>query len=297
MNERTLARRLWLPLALAVLVGVCGLTAAPAAAAETKPAARKFEVEKVRDLAYYEGEGADKDKHKLDLYLPKGHKDFPVLFFVHGGAWMMGDRNYFGVYGALGTLFARHGIGTVVISYRLSPAVQHPEHIKDVARAFAWTHKNIGKYGGKPDHIFCCGHSAGGHLVSLLSTDESYLKAEGLSLKAVKGTAPISGVYEIGTNLLPTVFGRDPEVCKLAGPIHHCKEDCPPFLIIYAEKELLNLGQMAEDFYKALKDKKCPAEIIQVKKRNHMSIIVSASVEDDPATEAILKFIATHVTK
>jgi acetyl esterase/lipase len=96
-----------------------------------------FAVEVIPDVAYFAGPGADANKHKLDLYLPKGRKDFPVLFFVHGGAWTTGDRK---LYAPLGQLLARNGIGAVVISYRLTPQVQHPGHIEDVARAFAWTH-------------------------------------------------------------------------------------------------------------------------------------------------------------
>src|SRR5439155_23595316 len=48
------------------------------------------EVQIVRDVAYrglYPGEDAREQKNKLDLYLPRGVKDYPVLFFVHGGAW------------------------------------------------------------------------------------------------------------------------------------------------------------------------------------------------------------------
>src|SRR5438132_7046995 len=131
-----------------------------------------FEVEVVKDLAYDTSKDADSNKHKLDLYLPKGQKDFPVLFFIHGGAWTSGDRR---LYGALGHTFAKNGIGTVIISYRLTPQVQHPGHIEDVARAFAWTHQNIAKHGGRADQIFVSGHSAGGHLAALLVTNEKYL--------------------------------------------------------------------------------------------------------------------------
>ena len=136
---------------------------------------KRFEVDTVKDVAYNDAPDADADKQTLDLYLPKGQKDFPVLFFVHGGTWKSGDRKQ---YPRLGEAFASRGLGTVVINYRLSPKVQHPAHIQDVAKAFAWTCANIGKYGGDADQIFCMGHSAGGHLVSLLATDESYLKAE-----------------------------------------------------------------------------------------------------------------------
>ena len=152
-----------------------------------------FDVEALLNITYHDGEYADRHKHKLDLFLPKGAKDFPVLFFIHGGAWTSGDRK---LYGALGHVFARNGIATVVISYRLSPAVQHPAHIEDVARAFAWTHKHIAEYGGRADRIFVTGQSAGGHLAALLATHEQYLQAHHLSLKNICGAIPISGSHQ-----------------------------------------------------------------------------------------------------
>src|SRR5262245_47102845 len=58
-----------------------------ALAADEATPAKTYDVETLKDVAYYDGDDADKVKHKLDLYLPKDKKDFPVLFFVHGGAW------------------------------------------------------------------------------------------------------------------------------------------------------------------------------------------------------------------
>src|SRR5437016_9492663 len=128
------------------LLSVCFASSLVAAedAGKTNGSSQVFEVHKVLDVPYYQGADAD-PKHKLDLYLPKDQKDFPVLFFVHGGAWKSGDRK---IYGRLGEMFARNGIGTVIPSYRLSPKVVHPAHIQDVAEAFAWTVKNINTYGG-----------------------------------------------------------------------------------------------------------------------------------------------------
>src|SRR5437762_5133670 len=149
---------------------------APLSAAEPK----LFDVQVVRNIAYHDAPDFDDVRHRLDLYLPKGQKNFPVLFMVHGGAWIHGDKNHLGMYNMLGRTFARHGIGMASPNYRLSPQVQHPEHVRDVARAFAWVHKNIAKHGGLPGEIFVAGHSAGGHLVALLSTDETYLKEHGV---------------------------------------------------------------------------------------------------------------------
>ncbi len=264
-----------------------------------KPVEKTFEVEVVADLDYYKGDDADKVKHKLDLYLPKGQKDFPVLFFVHGGAWRQGDKNFFGVYSSLGKFYARRGIGTVVTNYRLSPKVTHPEHIKDVARACAWTVKNISKYGGDPAAIFPCGHSAGGHLVSLLATDRSYLKAEGIDKEeAIRGVIPISGVYRIPERGMQTVFGNDPKAARLAGPIEHVRSGLPPFLILYADRDLAPCGKVpSEAFGKALKDKECRASTREIKDSNHMKIIVSVARAGDSVSDAILGFITEQTKK
>jgi acetyl esterase/lipase len=262
-----------------------------------KPAAPRWEVQRLKDLAYYSGPGADPIKHKLDLYVPKGKKDFPVVFFVHGGAWRHGDKSWLGVYSTLGLAWARHGVCTAVINYRLSPAVTHPEHIKDVARAFAWVHKNIRQYGGRPDEIFVTGHSAGGHLTALLATDERYLKAEGLGLAAIKGAIPMSGVYHIpeAERLFNGVFGPESTVHHDASPVFHARPNAPPFLIIYAEHDLPFCGrESSEEFCKALHDKKCFARTVEVKNRNHISLILNANTDGDPVQNALLDFVAEH---
>src|SRR5262249_56357633 len=87
---------------------------------------------------------------------------------------MGGDNRCCGLYSAVGEFLARQGIGVVLPNYRLSPEVKHPEHVKDIARAFAWTRAHIAQYGGDPDKIFLAGHSAGAHLVALPSTPRPY---------------------------------------------------------------------------------------------------------------------------
>lgn len=91
---------------LFILSCLC-LTAATSAAADPS---ERFEVEVVKDLAYNPAKDADADRQKLDLYLPKGKKDFPVLVFVHGGGYQKGDRKEGE---ALGRAFAARGVGEI----------------------------------------------------------------------------------------------------------------------------------------------------------------------------------------
>jgi hypothetical protein len=286
------------PASLLLLLTLLSLPPSARAAEEAKAVVKiggNFEVETAKDIAYYDGNDADPIKHKLDLYLPKGKKDFPVLFFVHGGSWSRGDRQR---YEPLGNVFAKNGIGTVIISYRLSPQVQHPGHIQDVARAYAWTCSNIGKHGGKSDQIIACGHSAGGHLVALLATDERYLKAEKRSFADIKAVIPISGVYTLTPpKLFEPVFGKSEEVIKNASPLVHVKEKLVPFCLIYAETEFpgLALDKMAAQMCDKLQGCKCDASLVKIKERDHVSIIRRAAAdEEDETTQAILEFVAKH---
>lgn len=253
----------------------------------------EFEVKAIRDIVYYDGKDADPEKHKLDLYLPKDLKEFPVVFFIHGGAWSSGDRKR---YGGVGQVFAKHGIGTVVISYRLSPKVQHPAHIEDVARAFAWTYKNIGQYGGRTDQIFVTGQSAGGHLAALLATDETYLKAHDLSIKNIKAVMPISGVYLIPLGFMEKVMGNDAEIARNASPLLHVSGDEPPFLILYADNDFPGCDKMSIALDEALRKNKIETSCVPIKNRNHITIMLWLMLSDtDPATVAMRDFVFKQI--
>jgi acetyl esterase/lipase len=248
---------------------------------------KTYEVEAVKKVAYIEKD--DNDRHQLDMYLPKGAKDYPVLFFIHGGGWTKGDK---AIAAAHGKMFASHGIGFVSTNYRLSPKVKHPDHIKDIAASFAFALKELKKRGADVSQVYVSGHSAGGHLCALLATDESYLKEHKLSLKDIKGCIPISGVFTVGGRGAPaSTWGDDDELRKKASPMVHVAKDRPPFLIFYADKELGGLGKQAEAFTRAMKKAGAKAEVRMIKDRNHGTIMRNAAKPDDEVATAIFAFI------
>jgi acetyl esterase/lipase len=171
----------------------------------------------------------------------------------------------------------------------------HPAHIEDVALAYAWTQKYIGKHGGRADQMFVSGHSAGGHLVALLATDERYLKAHNLSPKNMRGVIPISGVYEIPEEFIPQVFGDEAEE---ASPLTHVKGNLPPFIIFFADHDLPVCGkEPSERFAKALRDKGNAAETHAVKNSNHLKIIENASSKNNDVFKMIVEFVRKNAEK
>src|SRR5262245_30533441 len=111
-----------------LVIGVLLARPGGAGAQDAVKSGGNFEVEVVKDVAYDEGQDADPVRHKLDLYLPRGAKGYPVLVFVHGGGWTKGSKDGFANHGRL---FAKNGVGFVAVNYRLTPQVQHPVHAQD----------------------------------------------------------------------------------------------------------------------------------------------------------------------
>src|SRR5580765_7849686 len=108
-------------------------------------AAQSHTVGVVRDVDYVANADYSDGKDRLDIYIPDGAHNAPVIFSIHGGALEAGDRRE--------ERFVGVGYVTVVISYRLSPGVSHPAHTQDVAAAFAWVTRNIARHGGDPGRI------------------------------------------------------------------------------------------------------------------------------------------------
>lgn len=251
-----------------------------------------------QDVRYYEGADSHPRKHLLDLYLPADAKSFPMAVFVHGGTWMRGGKDAAGgAYAWLGRKLAERGLGVAVINYRLSPEVRHPEHARDVARAVAWVYAHCREYGGDPNALFLIGHSAGGHLCSLVAVDPRYLEEEKLRPHIIRGVISLSGVYDLtltgvaGQFIYEPVFTSDPEKLRGASPALQVKVNPSPFLLLYAERDYLSADFQARRFQKALQSRGGEASIQLIPERNHVNIAAGLIEEEDPVQKAVMKFI------
>lgn len=258
------------------------LAAAAAPQVRHQPQYRVFSVPNVQ---YYHGADAHPKKNLLDLYLPQGVRNFPVLLFVHGGGWMSGDKCYvLGTYGNVGRSFARRGIGVAVANYRLSPRFKHPTHVRDVAAAWAWLVLNIERYGGSTDAMFIGGQSAGAHLASFLVTDPSYLASFCVSPRTIRGVIAISGVFDLYASLtglpagghrqlLVPTFGDNRSTWGMASPLRRLRSGLPPFLVMTGERNPLGLRDQSARFALALREHGVPAEFVIVSALGHFGEI------------------------
>ena len=127
------------------------------------------------DLAYADISSAQ----KLDLYIPtSGNGPFPVVFMVHGGGFMFGDKaDGAGLTGVDQLLAAGYAVAS--INYRLSGEAIYPAQIYDAKAAVRFLRANAAKYNLNPDKFGAWGASAGGNLVSLLGTTCGVAELEG----------------------------------------------------------------------------------------------------------------------
>ncbi|KAF0179884.1 MAG: alpha/beta hydrolase [Hyphomonadaceae bacterium] len=208
-----------------------------------------------RTYRYAQAPGVAADLQSLDLYAAPG-QGRPLVVFIHGGGWRIGDKGM-GAHGReKAAFFNALGYAYASLNYRLSPNVQHPVHVDDVAAAFAWLHDHGAELGFDANRIYVMGHSAGAHLAALVATDARRLAKYGKPLSILKGVILLDGAGYDVTLQAPAViarggflgemysgaFGTDPAVWRDASPTLHvargqgASQGIPPFLIVHASR-------------------------------------------------------------
>ena len=247
-------------------------------------------------------------KQMLDVYSPANAKDLPVVFWIHGGGWAMGDKSEMKL---KPQAFMDKGFVFVSINYRLLPNVDMATLIGDVAKAFGWVHEHIAEYGGDPNRVLVGGHSAGAQLAAIICTDEHYLKSQGISFKVLIGCVPVDGdTYDIPAIIetaetrwrvhhLPTPtsthrikFGNDPEKFRDFSAVYHVEKGkgIPPFLLLYVTNTPDTTAQ-AQRLGAVLKDADVPVTLFGAKETTHNKLNDNLGLPDDPATQALFQFL------
>jgi arylformamidase len=239
----------------------------------------------------------------LDIYPPRFGGHHPVVIFIHGGSYVEGDKST--EVGAKPKAFAGEGYVFVAPNYRLSPAVKHPVHIQDVAKAIAWVHHNIGRYGGDSTRLFVLGHSSGASMAALIATNERYLKAEGLDLSSLSGAILLDGsAYDIprrfsedsaDAHRLLAIFGDDPAVWEEASAQYHCQKNkgIPPFLMFFLTARAGGT-QQSQALAGALATAGVKVEIKPIQTVGHYKLNLELGLETDPATADVFSFLETY---
>ncbi len=85
----------------------------------------------------------------LDLYLPeKAQRPLPLIIWVHGGAWLSGDKA-----NCQARRMIERGYAVASINYRLSSEAIFPAQIEDCKATVRWLRADAKQYDLDPDHF------------------------------------------------------------------------------------------------------------------------------------------------
>ncbi len=247
-----------------------------------------------KDIPYKADSKTDYERQrcKLDLYLPDDAKDFATIVWVHGGALQGGDKT--GDYApAMARRFANEGIAVASVNYRLSSKVEFPAYVEDAAVAVAFIHREIKKYNGSPEKIFVSGHSAGGYLTAMIGVDDQFLGKHGLKHTDLAGLIPISGqMITHSTVREERGIAKTQPIIDAAAPAFHVRKDAAPLLVVAGSNDLPARAEECHYFVAVMKAAGHEdVTYLEVAGRDHGTVANKLANKDDEVAAAVLAFI------
>lgn len=215
-------------------------------------------------------------RQKLDVFVPIGAHERPVVIFWYGGTWTKGSRN---LYRFVGAALANAGYVAVLPDYRLFPDARFPAFIEDGAWAVRWTHEHAAQFGGSFQSIFLMGHSAGAHLAATLALDGRYLSAVGGDVTWVRGLIGLSGPYafEPRNRFLKQIF-HQPYTHADWQPIQLVGQRAPPTLLLHGSADWMVAPKEMQDLDKELRAAGAFVESHLYDDRSHWDTVAALSI-------------------
>lgn len=258
-----------------------------------------------RDIAYVTN---GHPLQKLDLYLPKGAENPPLMILIHGGAFREGDKGEENA-----AQWLTQGYAVASLNYRFSRDAVFPAQIEDCKAAVRWLRANAKQYGYDPDGFGARGSSAGGYLVTMLGTTGGTIKFDvGENLDFSSRVQAVADRYgptdflqmdahrlsggDIHNNpdspeseLIGGNIADNRDKVENANPINYVTKDCPPFIIIHGDNDPLVPHHQSELLVAALEKAGVSVTLYTVKGGGHGGF-------DDPNAEVMVwEFFARYL--
>ncbi len=266
-------------------------------------------VDVIRNVAY----GDHRKRNRLDIYRPEGTTSadsLPVVVFVHGGAWVIGNKDQQGKPMLLH--LARSGYVGVTVNYRLGPKHRWPAQIIDVKRAIAWAHEHIAEYGGDPSFIAVAGASAGGHLVALAALtpgDPMFQLGFESADTSVAACIPIYAPFDLTDSaglrgpaalrvflerlVMPSKLNADRDGWHAASPLFRCGAEAPPMFVIQGAIDILVWREETRQFIQTLRGLSSSTVVYAEVPGAQHAFDVFNSVRSRAAADSIARFLAS----
>lgn len=208
---------------------------------------------------------------RLDLYLPDGRaRPFPVIVYIHGGAWREGSKAH-----PRALRFLSEGYAVASVGYRLSQEAIFPAQIHDCKAAIRWLRAHADAYGLARDRIAAWGESAGAHLASLLGTSDGVTELEGdlghpeqpsavaavcswfgpsdfLRMNDILGAMDHDAPDSPESQLIGAPIQIRPDLVARSNPITYVTAGVPPFLLMHGTADVVVVPNQSELLHAAL---------------------------------------------
>ncbi|MFL6618566.1 MAG: alpha/beta hydrolase [Povalibacter sp.] len=218
----------------------------------------------LKDVSY----GID-TAQQMDIYTPEHARAAPVILMVHGGAWRFGDKNSRGVITNKAQRWVPRGFIVISTNYRMLPHADVLEQAADVARALAYVQQHASEWGADRSRIILMGHSAGAHLVSLLTADPALATRYGA--ERWLGTVSLdSGAIDVATimqrkhlPLYDQAFGADPHLWAAASPTQVLTHEALPLLAVCSSIRRDQPCKQTHEYAALAKAKRVRTEVLE----------------------------------
>jgi acetyl esterase/lipase len=258
----------------------------------------------IADVTYCSLDGVPQEMQQLDIYKASTPGPNPVVLFVHGGAWLAGDKHAERVNPQTGTQLAvdwikalnKNGITVASANYALAPRYRFPLPIEDLKCAVRFLRANASKYDLDPNRIGAMGGSAGGHLVALLATtDQSagwdvgqYLDQSSQVQAVVDLFGPTDLALLSQERGIPLRFAFGSEAnYSTYSPVDLVSAGDAPTLIVQGEQDPGVPAQQSQEFYDKLQAAGVTSKLVLVKNAGHGFVAVPDSATISPSLSQI----------
>ena len=226
---------------------------------------------------------------RLDLFVPRRAKPVPLLIWVHGGGWQSGTRHY-----PRAGVFVRAGFAVAMIDYRLSTVAKWPAQIQDCQAAVRFLRAHATEYRIDAARIGVMGHSAGGHLASLVGVAGNtpvFKTGENLNassaVQAVCAMSAPSDFLQMDAHAVPGTLIRHtgprspesrllgafikdrPDLVAQANPLTYVDPADPPFCLIHGENDRTVPPHQSELLEAKLRENRVPVRFLSLPAAPH----------------------------
>lgn len=307
--------------ALILTLGValaCGTTP-PSGSGDPTPSPTSVDPVTETDVPYTPPPGGNAAVSRLDVYYVPDGKPKKLLFFVHGGSWVGGDKSNLATSEDMIAWFLERDYVVAAPNFRLASPIGQPlqvtyaEQLTDITYALAWLRAHQADYGIAEPGTVVLGYSSGAHLAAMLAADSRYLQSAGLSSQELAAAISFDvHAYDVpyalelmpGSDveqnipLIEHLFGTT-ESEQLAGsPSHYAAStDVPRSLLVSAEPSDTPgshgwISSLTTEAYaQLLQNHGHEARWVHFDDETHNSLVADFGIPGDGPTAAVEQFL------